>query len=608
MELMRFEFSDTIAGYVTKYDRQNKVFGLKTVDGREFSIKITSNTWARGPRNLEESYCDFTGKIDSMLVKDQFLFAIGIFYPQNEAHTFEVKTLVFPETSLGVYRFEEPDWWVKQARSIADFYIKAEFGGPDKIDYRNYRTMLSLTGERKPDHRQETDTISRMVYGKASAFLLTGEDRFLEAAEKGTQYLRDHMRFYDTDENIIYWYHGIDVRGEREHKIFASEFGDDYDAIPMYEQIYALAGPTQTYRCNGDPAIMKDIKMTIELFDRFFLDKKNEGYFSHLDPMTLNPRAESLGRNRARKNWNSVGDHASAYLINLWLATGDPKYKDFLIYTADCITKYFPDYAHSPFVQEKFLEDWSHDKTWGWQQNRGVVGHNLKIAWNLMCINSLTPNKSYVELAKEIAEIMPKVGMDVQRGVWYDVMERELGKGEEFHRFAWHDRKAWWQQEQGILAYQILYGILKDPLYLKLARESAAFYNSFFLDHDDGAVYFNVLNNGIPFLLGTERLKGSHSMACYHSIELCYLSTVYINLLHTQQPLDLYFKPMMNNAFPNNLLRVEPDILPPGSVRISEVWVDNNPWKNFDAGKLIVEIPNVNYRPKIKVRLVPTDK
>ena len=37
-------------------------------------------------------------------------------------------------------------------------------------------------------------------------------------------------------------------------KVFASEFGDDYDAIPAYEQIYALAGPIQTYRITGDPA------------------------------------------------------------------------------------------------------------------------------------------------------------------------------------------------------------------------------------------------------------------------------------------------------------------------------------------------------------------
>ena len=32
-----------------------------------------------------------------------------------------------------------------------------------------------------------------------------------------------------------------------------------------------------------------------------------------------------------------------------------------LEYTFDTIAKHFPDYEHSPFVQERFYEDWSHD-------------------------------------------------------------------------------------------------------------------------------------------------------------------------------------------------------------------------------------------------------
>ena len=61
-----------------------------------------------------------------------------------------------------------------------------------------------------------------------------------------------------------------------------------------------------------------------------------------------------------------------------------------------------------------------------------------------------------------------------------------LGRARERqHRFVWHDRKAWWQQEQAILAYLILYGSLGDPDYQKHAREAAAYYNAFFLDHGD---------------------------------------------------------------------------------------------------------------------------
>lgn len=283
---------------------------------------------------------------------------------------------------------------------------------------------------------------------------------------------------------------------------------------------------------------------------------------------------------------------------------GKKEYYDFLEYTADTITKYFQDYQNSPFVQEKFFSDWSHDYQWGWQQNRGVVGHNLKIAWNLMRVNSYKSKDEYVDFSEKIAEIMPKVGMDKQRFGWYDVMERKLVDGEEHHRFAWHDRKAWWQQEQGILAYQILYGILKKENYLKHARESAAFYNTFFLDYDDGAVYFNVLNNGIPYLMGTERLKGSHSMSGYHSIELCYLAAVYTNLLNTKKPLDLYFKPEVG-GFEDNILRVAPDILPKGSVKIGSVTLDGKNWDKFDADNLTVQLPNLNYRPKIKVTIIP---
>ena len=91
-----------------------------------------------------------------------------------------------------------------------------------------------------------------------------------------------------------------------------------------------------------------------------------------------------------------------------------------------------------------------------------MVGHNLKIAWNLMRMHHLKPNDAYVALARKIADVMPGVGSDRQRGGWYDVVERVLDKGQECHRFVWHDRKAWWQQEQAILAYFILAGSLGD--------------------------------------------------------------------------------------------------------------------------------------------------
>jgi mannose/cellobiose epimerase-like protein (N-acyl-D-glucosamine 2-epimerase family) len=590
MDKMHFTFSDTIAGYVSGIkDAPEGTFGLTTSDGREFQVKLTDVTYAEVIRNPSEPYQDPGAPIQSLLTPGRFLFAYGVFYPEGGDYILEAKRLILVGRTENEYRFESPDWWVNQIRDLAKFYFNAQF--PDGvIDYQNYRTQLTLEGQKVPSTRQETDTISRMVYGFATAYLLTGENRYLQAAEKGTEYLREQMRAIDEGEKIVYWYHAADIQGGHKRNIFASEFGDDLDAIPAYEQIYALAGPVQTYRVTGDPQILRDAEMTVNLFDRYFLDKDRLGYFSHLEPVTLDPRDDSLTHNRARKNWNSIGDHAPAYLINLWLATADTRYADMLTYCSDLIVTHFPDYEHSPFVNEKFFEDWTPDHETPLQKNRAIVGHNLKIAWNLMRVYHLHPDDRYTDLARKIAAVVPDMGRDKQRGGWYDMVERELALGQEFHRLIWHDRKAWWQQEQGILAFLILAGSLGEPEYLRLARESASFYNAWFPDNDSGGVYFNVLASGTPYLLGTERLKGSHSMSGYHSFELCYLAAVYTNLLLTKQPMNFYFKPKPG-ALKDNILRVAPDLLPPGSIKIDTVWVNGNRYANFDAEAMTVTLP-----------------
>lgn len=608
MNAIDFTFSDLIAGYIHGVDLTGGTFSLRTSDERDFQATLTSTVYAEVVRNLGESFQNATDQIPQMLTEGRYAFVYGTFYPDgpHATCTFEAKRIVFLDRDPQEFRFEQQDWWINQIRHLADFYLKSEFGdGP--IDFVNYRTNLSDMGAKGTNPRQETDTISRLVYGFASAYLMTGEDRYLEAAEKGTEYLRQHHRFEDKQGDVTYWYHAVDLLEDgTRHKIFASEFGDDYHAIPAYEQIYALAGPVQTYRITGDQRILSDAQATIRMFNKYYRDSSEHGgYYSHIDPVSLSPHSESLGHNKSKKNWNSVGDHAPAYLINLYLATGEKTHAEFLEYTFDTIAAHFPDYDESPFVQERFFDNWTKDQTWGWQKNRAVVGHNLKIAWNLMRMNSLVAKPSYTNLAQKIANVMPAAGSDQQRGGWYDVVERVTPPGQRFHRFVWHDRKAWWQQEQAILAYQILSGTLKSPKYLRLARESAAFYNAFFLDVEAGGVYFNVLANGLPYALGTERGKGSHSMAGYHSFELAYLAGVYTNLLIRQQPMDFYFRPVAG-ALPNHTLRVSPDLLPEGSVQIGRVWINGRVHEDFDAYKLTVKLPETGGALKVRVQLVPT--
>jgi mannose/cellobiose epimerase-like protein (N-acyl-D-glucosamine 2-epimerase family) len=601
MTVQSFMYADTLGGRVTAADSMYRSFRLLTHAGEEFQVVLTSTTGAEVLRNLGDPYDDCSARLPQWLVPDQFVFAHGLFYPDTGPEVCEAKHLIF--CGRGGLICEREGWWVQQIRALADFLLRAEFrGGP--ADFRQYTPTLGRSGQRIRSPVQEVNSLSRFIYGQATAYLLTGEERFLQAAEQGADYQRTHFRLYDAQRDRVLWYHALDARISPTRPILASAWADDAGAISAFDQIYALAGLVQLYRINADPELLADIERTLRTFDDCFRDASAGGFFSHLDPVTLDPHSPRLGQNQSRKNWNSLGDHAPAYLFNLWLATGDDRFARRLEEIFDQVVQHFPDFAHSPLVLERFHQDWSPDTTWGWQQNRGIVGHNLKIVWSLARMGQLIHKAIYQETADRIAAAMVEVGLDRRRGGWFDALERIRREGETTHRFVWHNRKAWWQQEQGILAFLLLAGSQGRPDYLDLARLSAAFYNAFFLDHDDGGIFFDVTADGQPHLLGTERLKGSQYKGGYHAFELAYLATVYTDLLIHRRPLTLHFWPQ-SHGLRDRTLRVQPDLMPEGSVAIDAVWLDNRPYRDFDAMALTVSLPQTTGRSRLRVRLRP---
>jgi anti-anti-sigma factor len=69
--------------------------------------------------------------------------------------------------------------------------------------------------------------------------------------------------------------------------------------------------------------------------------------------------------------------------------------------------------------------------------------------------------------------------------------------------------------------------------------------------------------------------------------------------------MDFYFKPQPG-AFKDNILRVAPDLLPKGSIKIESVTVDGKEYDDFDAENLTVVIPQSDGQVKIVVRVAPT--
>ncbi len=157
MNDIKFTFSDTIAGYVTDYNTEKDELKLKTSDEREFAIKLKGGTYSWIIYNLGApvKWCD-PEQIRSMLVLGRHLFVYGIYYPEGGGHVFEAQYIIFCGARPGEYPFEKQDWWGNQIAALGEFYLHAQFGDTF-IDYHNYRTTITLTGEKEKDnYRQET--------------------------------------------------------------------------------------------------------------------------------------------------------------------------------------------------------------------------------------------------------------------------------------------------------------------------------------------------------------------------------------------------------------------------------------------------------------------
>src|SRR5579884_698818 len=164
MDKMHFTFSDTVAGYVTSSDQAKHAFGLRTSDGREFLIHYDDTTYAEVIRNLNEPFQDSGTSLESLFTPGRYLFAYCVAYQEAGDFTFEAKRIIIAGRQPEEYRFDEPDWWVKQISELAKFYFKAQFPNGE-INYDNYRTHLTVEGQKIETTCQETDTISRMIYG-----------------------------------------------------------------------------------------------------------------------------------------------------------------------------------------------------------------------------------------------------------------------------------------------------------------------------------------------------------------------------------------------------------------------------------------------------------
>lgn len=608
-------------------------FGPETSFSVMTNVDGASQDRVPGLEGFEGS--ELSGKVARYMRPQDCVFVRSILLEHEGQKRFDARGVWRLHSQPQRFLFEDTHWWLTQTMYLANAWLDDLF--KDSRNYSEndfaslYRTNLNIYGGETDDNLQAMATLSRLIYGLSSAYLLTGDHRYREAAAAGISFQRSSFRILGHDGLSCFWAYGRRKLVNGTLTMLASENGDDYGAISLYEQIYGLAGLAQYYRITGDPEVLEDIRRTVRSFNAFFLDLQSvdpdfpgkDGYFSHLDPSTLRPDTQALGSLRLRKNWNSIGDHLPAYLINLILAL-EPlpqgadqglvhflgTCKEMLERCSRLILEKFPD-PESPYVNERFFADWKPDQEWGWQRNRAVIGHNYKIAWNLTRIANylLTQGqedqaRGAIRLAERLARAMISRGADLISGGCFDTVERRPADGQPME-FPWGSTKDFWQQEQAILANLILYGHTRDPEYLDQARAVSAFWNMFFLDRENQGIFFRVTENGIPVVDGAYANKAGYAIAGYHSFELNFLAHVYTRAYVApadgkQGTFCLYFRPVANSGLRS--INVLPDFMKPGSIEIASLSINGRQRSDFDPNRFQVPLEPGDFDSEIIVQ------
>ncbi|MGZ9190553.1 MAG: AGE family epimerase/isomerase, partial [Nitrospira sp.] len=307
MPLNDFYQALTVYGTVVALDPDNLCFSVQSRSKDVFETHVGPTTYYEVLTNVDGLWLDrVADPVDSdraedsvrydlrkYIARDMTVCVRGIYQLHGDRRRFDARTVYLMHSVPGRYLFEETHWWLVQISLMSDRWLDLLFDARRSYQIddfsRLYRTNLNITGAPTANNVQECATLSRLIYGLSSAYLLTGAERYHLAAKAGVDYQREAFRSLSHDGQRCVWAYGRRRTPEGEKLIVASENPDDLNTIPLYEQIYALAGLAQYYRITLDWEVLEDIRLTINSFQDYFWDDETTrgkdfpglgGYFS----------------------------------------------------------------------------------------------------------------------------------------------------------------------------------------------------------------------------------------------------------------------------------------------------------------------------------------
>ena len=468
---------------------------------------------------------------------------------------------------------EEPDLlngelWKAQ---VLDELIPLWYDHVQDEEHGAFYMNLSRDWQPQPSWDKVPAMISRQVFSFSAAYLLSGEEKYLEVAREGAEYLLEHA----WDQEYGGWFNSLTQSGTPK---------DTTKTVPL--QLYTNVGLALYYFTSGDERVRSHIEKSLAIRQQHAYDPEYDGYF-----YALNRDLSVADDNKIKHaHYGYVGS-----LIHWYLATRDADFLQWEQRLMDLTATRMmdPELGWVYGYHVKLDRQWQPVLTEG--EEAVMVGAQLTAALAFLRLYHQSGEVKYREYGESLGNQAIRKGWDAEGGGWFNYVQRK----------APHlpvpklQMQNWWVQIYGAFLQLQLYHITQDEQYLEQFQKMEEFFVRHFIDREHGGVFASVTPEGE--LLGDGR-KAAVWHTSYHEIEHGLLNYLYLNLYVNRRPVVLHFRLNGGEGSIKHFVSLVDD----PAVEISGVKIDGETWTEFDAQERSVRLP-AGDGLRVEVELRPGD-
>ncbi|MBN2736303.1 MAG: carbohydrate binding domain-containing protein [Spirochaetales bacterium] len=458
----------------------------------------------------------------------------------------------------------DPESNIQFIRDIADFRA----GQRDDVNGGFY-THIDREGNPTGENIKALCGESRIAYTFVRAFMVSGDEAYLELARHALKFLYEHG--WNNG-----WYFVTDLQGN-----YINHWG--HNDWWSFMQHYALVGITAMVEVTGGTVNWNDgaesdltwlMRGVDSNFNQLWDSRPGyEGYFGY---------ASTDWSNKWTKGFTPTVDGVTTHALLMSMMDDNPVYDQRLVELADNIMDYLVGNMGVSAVgfPEVFDADWNID----YGSNIMDVGHGYKTAWVLQRAYLMNPDHpEYLAAAQALMQDLWDNGAyDKVYGGPFAQMDWQTGE-------VTSDIKDFWMLEQGLTSGLISYYTASDQsqrnMYMKVADESMNFFMDHMIDPVYGEAYDKVSRDGLSIV---NENKGGLFSAGYHSSEMSYYSMLYSSFYYHKRPVDLYYYYETDDK--NRSYTLTPVPIEEGLLKILAVTLDGVPYHDFNSNTRTINL------------------